>query len=189
MVLVIKLCLKTTWYKLLMKIYVKEKLLGTNLALISSYWLMEFTFWSKAMVVVLVHSKREEFTWQKETLFQPKLQGGRMSVKSQEKRKIRKNSKISKRRVLATSSTLSISQATSSSSSQPSFRSMRKQCLKCQGWIVSQSIDLSEKIETRCLNCGWQPRYGARTRSIQVGPLTSGLAHPGLGESHLPEEC
>ncbi len=114
------------------------------------------------MVVVLVHSKREEFTWQKETLFQPKLQGGRMSVKFQEKRKIRKNSKISKRRVLATSSTLSISQATSSSSSQPSFRSMRKQCLKCQGWIVSQSIDLSEKIETRCLNCGWQPRYGAR---------------------------
>ncbi|MCZ6801056.1 MAG: hypothetical protein O7F12_11255 [Nitrospirae bacterium] len=27
---------------------------------------------------------------------------------------------------------------------------------------MSQSIDLSEKIETRCLNCGWQPRYGAR---------------------------
>jgi hypothetical protein len=39
---------------------------------------------------------------------------------------------------------------------------MRKQCLKCQGWVVCQSIDLSEKIETRCLNCGWQPQYGAR---------------------------
>ena len=85
-----------------------------------------------------------------------------MSVKSQQQRKIRKNSKISKTRVLAISSTLSTSPATSASSSPPSFRSMRKQCLKCQGWVVSQSIDLSEKIETRCLNCGWQPQYGAR---------------------------
>ena len=85
-----------------------------------------------------------------------------MSVKSQQQRKIRKNSKISKTHVLATSSTLSTSPATGASSSPPSFRSMRKQCLKCQGWVVSQSIDLSEKIETRCLNCGWQPQYGAR---------------------------
>ena len=114
------------------------------------------------MIVVVVHSKREEATWQEEILSQIKLQGGRMSVKSQQKRKIRKSSKISNSLPRATSSTLSASPATTTSSPQPSFGSMRKQCLKCQGWVVCQSIDLSEKIETRCLNCGWQPRYGAR---------------------------
>jgi len=35
-------------------------------------------------------------------------------------------------------------------------------CLKCQGWIVVQEIDLSKKLEMRCLNCGWQPQYGER---------------------------
>jgi hypothetical protein len=35
-------------------------------------------------------------------------------------------------------------------------------CLKCQGWIVVQEIDLSKKLEMRCLNCGWQPQYGQR---------------------------
>jgi hypothetical protein len=35
-------------------------------------------------------------------------------------------------------------------------------CLKCHGWIVVQEIDLSKKLEMRCLNCGWQPQYGER---------------------------
>jgi len=35
-------------------------------------------------------------------------------------------------------------------------------CLKCQGWMVVQEMDLSAKIEIRCLNCGWQPQYGER---------------------------
>ncbi len=35
-------------------------------------------------------------------------------------------------------------------------------CLKCQGWMVVQEIDLSKKLEMRCLNCGWQPQYGER---------------------------
>ena len=35
-------------------------------------------------------------------------------------------------------------------------------CLKCQGWIVVQMVDLSKKLEMRCLNCGWQPQYGER---------------------------
>lgn len=35
-------------------------------------------------------------------------------------------------------------------------------CMKCEGWMVAQEVDLSKKIEIRCLNCGWQPRYGER---------------------------
>ena len=35
-------------------------------------------------------------------------------------------------------------------------------CLKCQGWMIVQEIDFSQKIERRCLNCGWQPQYGER---------------------------
>ena len=35
-------------------------------------------------------------------------------------------------------------------------------CMKCQGWMVVQEIDLSKKLEMRCLNCGWQPQYGER---------------------------
>ncbi len=35
-------------------------------------------------------------------------------------------------------------------------------CMKCRGWMVVQEVDLSKKIEIRCLNCGWQPRYGER---------------------------
>ncbi len=35
-------------------------------------------------------------------------------------------------------------------------------CLKCQGWMVVQEIDLCTKLEIRCLNCGWQPQYGER---------------------------
>ncbi len=35
-------------------------------------------------------------------------------------------------------------------------------CLKCHGWIVVTEIDLSKKLEMRCLNCGWQPQYGER---------------------------
>jgi len=38
-----------------------------------------------------------------------------------------------------------------------------RHCLKCQGWMVFQMVDLSKKQEMRCLNCGWQPQYGERT--------------------------
>ncbi|MDT7043049.1 hypothetical protein [Candidatus Nitronereus thalassa] len=69
-------------------------------------------------------------------------------------------------------------------------------CLKCQGWIVVQEIDLSKKLEMRCLNCGWQPQYGQRViqeteeaRSIRrftadlFGGMSSDLPSTPLEES------
>lgn len=50
----------------------------------------------------------------------------------------------------------------SAATSLPAFRSSRRRCQKCQGWVVVQTIDLAKNIETRCLNCGWQPQYGPR---------------------------
>ncbi len=42
-----------------------------------------------------------------------------------------------------------------------SYRSL-KYCLKCRGWLDVQAVDPTQKVEMRCLNCGWQPQFGER---------------------------
>ncbi len=41
------------------------------------------------------------------------------------------------------------------------YRTLRY-CLKCQGWLEVQAVDTTQKVEMRCLNCGWQPQFGGR---------------------------
>ena len=41
------------------------------------------------------------------------------------------------------------------------YRTLRY-CLKCQGWLEVQAVDTTQKVEMRCLNCGWQPQFGER---------------------------
>lgn len=62
-------------------------------------------------------------------------------------------------------------------------------CLKCHGWIVVQEIDLSKKLEMRCLNCGWQPQYGERVireteEARSIRQFTAGLF--GVTSKNLP---
>ncbi len=37
-----------------------------------------------------------------------------------------------------------------------------RQCPKCQGFLLTQPIDLTPLNDIRCVNCGWQPQWGTR---------------------------
>lgn len=85
-----------------------------------------------------------------------------MKIKSRV-RKITGRAKRKERRPSPARSPRSSPSSQSAASIPLSHRhSSRRHCLKCDGWIVVQTIDLSKKVEMRCLNCGWQPQYGER---------------------------
>ncbi len=82
------------------------------------------------------------------------------------KTRVRKTGRLAKRKKRCPSTARS-PRSSSGRESPPTIPvshrySSRRHCLKCHGWIVIQTIDLSKKIEMRCLNCGWQPQYGER---------------------------
>ena len=37
-----------------------------------------------------------------------------------------------------------------------------RRCPKCQGFLLTQPIDLTPLNDIRCVNCGWQPQWGTR---------------------------
>lgn len=47
------------------------------------------------------------------------------------------------------------------------------ECQKCRGLLVSLPGDLPRSIEQRCVNCGWQPKFGMRvvTESAEAKAL------------------